>query len=61
MFHAGYIGHSTEVCLVFKNKVQDLIDQKFLSFTEEKPNMSTNPLPTHNGPVTSAVIEEEGT
>lgn len=47
--------------MFFKNKVQDLIYQKILSFTEEKPNVRTNSLPTHNGPEVSAVIEEDGT
>lgn len=61
VFHTGYIGHSTEDFLVFKNKVQDLIYQKIMSFIEENPNIRTNPLPTHNVPAVSAVIKEEGT
>lgn len=58
-FHAGYVRHSTEDCFVFKNKVQDLIDQDILSFTEEKPNLKNNLLPNHGGPTVNTVIEEE--
>lgn len=32
-YHAGYVWNSTKACHVFKNKVQELIDQKFLGFT----------------------------
>ncbi|KAI5389671.1 hypothetical protein KIW84_075099 [Lathyrus oleraceus] len=32
-YHAGYVGHSTEACHVLKARVQELIDQKLLSFT----------------------------
>lgn len=34
-YHAGYIGYSTEACFLFKDKVQDLLDQKFICFTEK--------------------------
>lgn len=61
MFHVRYTGHSTEDYLVFKNKIHDLINQNILCFTEEKPNVRTNPLSTHNGPAVSAIIEEEAT
>lgn len=60
-FHARYIGHSTEDCMIFKNKVQELIDQKLMSFSEEQPNVKTNLLPVHNGPVVNASIEKEHT
>lgn len=36
-----------EGCFVFKNRVQDLIDQNILSFTEEKSKVKENPLPNH--------------
>lgn len=58
-FHVGYIGYSIEDCLTLKNKVQELINQQVLSFSEEKPNMKTNALPNHGGPVVSVVIDEE--
>ncbi|KAI5381491.1 hypothetical protein KIW84_UN0086 [Lathyrus oleraceus] len=32
-YHVGYVGHSTETCHVLKSRVQELIDQKLLSFT----------------------------
>ncbi|XP_050889620.1 uncharacterized protein LOC127094899 [Lathyrus oleraceus] len=48
-FHVGYIRHSTEDCLVLKARVQELIDQKVLSFSEVGPNVITNPLPNHCG------------
>lgn len=57
-FHVGYIGNSTKDFLVFTNKVQELIDQKILSFFEEQPNVKTNHLYVHNG-LTVNVIEEE--
>ncbi|KAK2422280.1 hypothetical protein QL285_032826 [Trifolium repens] len=37
-YHADAEGHSTENCRVFKNKVQELIDKKLLSFKEGEPN-----------------------
>ncbi|WJX35653.1 hypothetical protein P8452_23613 [Trifolium repens] len=37
-YHADAEGHSTENCRVFKNKVQELIDKKLLSFKEGGPN-----------------------
>ncbi|XP_050889924.1 uncharacterized protein LOC127095252 [Lathyrus oleraceus] len=38
--------------------IQDLINQNILTFTEEKPNVKTNPLPNHSGASVNAVIEE---
>ncbi|XP_050915718.1 uncharacterized protein LOC127130797 [Lathyrus oleraceus] len=58
-FHARYIGHSTEDCGALKKRIQELIDQEILSFSEEKPNVKTNPLPNHGGAAVNAVIEEE--
>lgn len=60
-FHASYIWHSTDDCRLFKSRVQQLIDQKILSFFEEGPNIRTNPFPTHDGPMVNVVIEEECT
>lgn len=60
-YHAGYIGRSTEDCWALKYKVQDLINQEILSFSEEKPNVKTNPLPNHGGSAVNAVIKEETT
>lgn len=60
-FHAGHIGHSIEGCFVSKNRVQELIDQDILSFTEEKPNVKTNLLPNHGSLTVNTVLEEEET
>lgn len=59
MFHFEYIGNSIEDFLVFKNKVQELIDQKILSFSKEHPNVRTNPLHVHNESVVNVINEEE--
>ncbi|KAK2428785.1 hypothetical protein QL285_027277 [Trifolium repens] len=38
-FHLGAEGHTIDKCIAFKYKVQELIDQKLLTFKEEgKPN-----------------------
>jgi hypothetical protein len=37
-YHAGTEGHSIDGCRDFKNKVQELIDKKLLSFEEGGPN-----------------------
>lgn len=58
-YHAGYIGNSTEDCWTLKYKVQDLINQEILSFSEEKPNVKMNALPKHGGSTVNVVIEEE--
>ncbi|XP_050919706.1 uncharacterized protein LOC127137279 [Lathyrus oleraceus] len=39
--------------------MQDLINQEILFFSEEKPNMKTNPFPNHGGSAVNAIIEEE--
>ncbi|RDX66435.1 hypothetical protein CR513_54794, partial [Mucuna pruriens] len=48
-YHSGAVGHSTERCWSFKHKVQDLIEAGWLGFEGNKPNIGTNPLPTHEG------------
>ncbi|CAJ2644571.1 unnamed protein product [Trifolium pratense] len=58
-YHFGALGHTIENCKAFKHKVQELIDQKLLSFKEEGPNVKTNPLPGHAGPSVNAVEESE--
>ncbi|KAK2435656.1 hypothetical protein QL285_020699 [Trifolium repens] len=37
-YHTGTEGHSTDNCRTFKNKVQELIEQKLLTFKEGEPN-----------------------
>ncbi|XP_050889350.1 uncharacterized protein LOC127094573 [Lathyrus oleraceus] len=60
-FHAGYIGHSIEDYWALKKRIQELIDQEILSFSEENPNVKTNPLPNHGGSAVNVVVEEETT
>lgn len=47
--------------MLFKVKVQELIDQKLLFFSEVQPNIKTNPLPDHNGHVVNEIVKEENT
>ncbi|XP_050919868.1 uncharacterized protein LOC127137454 [Lathyrus oleraceus] len=58
-YHAGFIGNSTKDCWALKYKIQDLINQEIPAFSEEKPNVKTNPLPNHGGAAANAVVEEE--
>lgn len=48
-------------CYVFKTKVQELIGQKLLTFTEEQSNVKTNPLPSHDGSAINEISEVECT
>ncbi|XP_050894695.1 uncharacterized protein LOC127101344 [Lathyrus oleraceus] len=57
-YHAGFIGHSIENCWALKCKIQDLINQNILTFSEEKPNVKTNPFPNHSSALVNVVIEE---
>ena len=56
-YHGGVPGHSIEKCVAFKHKVQSLIDARQLTFQEDNPNVRTNPLTNHEGPVVNAVEE----
>lgn len=58
-FHARYIRYTVEECHVFKNRVQDLIDQNIMPFTEEKPNAKANPLSNHSNHAVNSIIEED--
>ncbi|XP_050919158.1 uncharacterized protein LOC127136663 [Lathyrus oleraceus] len=53
-FHANSDGHTTENCKVFKLRVQELIDQKILSFADV-PNVGNNPLPKHDSSGVNAI------
>ncbi|XP_050889356.1 uncharacterized protein LOC127094579 [Lathyrus oleraceus] len=57
-YHAGFIGHSTENCWALKCKIQDLINQNILAFSEEKPNVKIKPLLNHNSASVNVEIEE---
>ncbi|KAK2389100.1 hypothetical protein QL285_062721 [Trifolium repens] len=51
-YHNGSLGHNIENCRGFKHKVQELIDQKLLSFKEDEANAAT----FQNGPTSPARI-----
>ncbi|XP_050895562.1 uncharacterized protein LOC127102203 [Lathyrus oleraceus] len=53
-FHANSEGHTIENCKVFKLRVQELIDQRILSF-DDVPNVGNNPLPKHDGSGVNAI------
>ncbi|XP_016679122.2 uncharacterized protein [Gossypium hirsutum] len=58
MYHAGNQGHSTENCLAFKKRVQDLIDADVLRF-DSVSNVTGNPLPNYTGGSVNAVTDED--
>ncbi|KAF5932923.1 hypothetical protein HYC85_029094 [Camellia sinensis] len=45
-FHQQH-GHDTDLCFRLRHEIQDLIDNGVI-LPPEKPNITTNPLPTHN-------------
>ncbi|XP_050916290.1 uncharacterized protein LOC127131407 [Lathyrus oleraceus] len=53
-FYDNSEGHTTENCKVFKLRVQELIDQKILSFADV-PNVGNNPLPKYDGSGVNAI------
>ncbi|PKI73426.1 hypothetical protein CRG98_006196 [Punica granatum] len=47
-FHQGALGHTTDNCWRLREKIQEMIDAKQISFNEMKsPNVLVNPLPDH--------------
>ncbi|XVF69348.1 hypothetical protein PTKIN_Ptkin11bG0074000 [Pterospermum kingtungense] len=61
-YHNGIAGHSIEDCPGLKNKIQNLIDRKIISFNiDEEPSIGKNPLPEHARPsVNMLEFEEDG-
>ncbi|GKV11298.1 hypothetical protein SLEP1_g22563 [Rubroshorea leprosula] len=61
-YHSGGVGHDLENCLALKHCVQDLIDAKELQITSELevvgPNITKNPLPTHDGPTINMIKKD---
>jgi len=55
MYHEGTPGHSIEQCVALKHKVKSLIDAGWLTFQEDVPNVKTNLLANHEGPVVNAI------
>ncbi|XP_050889483.1 uncharacterized protein LOC127094733 [Lathyrus oleraceus] len=58
-FHMGAPGHTLENCFAFQNRVQDLIEAKVVTFTPRRPNVNTNPMPTHGDASVSAIEESD--
>lgn len=54
-FHVGAPGHTIENCYAFQNRVQDLNEAKVVTFTQTRPNIKTNPIPTYGGASVSAI------
>jgi len=54
-YHGKTRGHSTKKCLALKYKVQHLIDARWLTFQEDRPNVKTNPLANHGGGAVNAI------
>ncbi|GKU89516.1 hypothetical protein SLEP1_g3645 [Rubroshorea leprosula] len=65
-YHSGGVGHDLENCLALRHHVQDLIEAKELQIASEPevvgPNITKNPLPTHNGSTINMIEKdfEEG-
>lgn len=58
-YHAGATGHSTDNCLAFKYKIQDLLKAGWINFKENNPNVGDNPLPGHGGSTVNVVEEHQ--
>ncbi|PKI61879.1 hypothetical protein CRG98_017777 [Punica granatum] len=58
-FHQGAPGHTTDNCWRLREKIQDMIDAKQISFNEIRPsNVQANPLPDHgssSGPTVNMI------
>ncbi|XP_075092145.1 uncharacterized protein LOC142172433 [Nicotiana tabacum] len=60
-YHSGVEGHDTESCWTLKRVVENLIEQKRIVLKDEDiPNVTNNPLPTHNnGPIIGMICEDK--
>src|SRR3954469_3396258 len=58
-FHSGAPGHTIEKCRALKYKVQDLLDDKLISFTPTGPNVQNNPMPPHAGTTNAVELCDE--
>ncbi|RDX90187.1 hypothetical protein CR513_27979, partial [Mucuna pruriens] len=57
-YHEGGPSHTTKNCWTLKHKIQDLLEGGWLKFEAKKPNVSTNPLPPHEGASVNALDHE---
>ncbi|PKI67553.1 hypothetical protein CRG98_012137 [Punica granatum] len=59
-FHQGAPGHTLDTCWRLRDKIQEMIDTRQISFNEAKPlNVRANPLPDHGsgpGPSVNMII-----
>ncbi|XP_070047337.1 uncharacterized protein [Nicotiana tomentosiformis] len=56
-YHSGAEGHDTEDCSTLKRAVENLIEQKRVVLRDEEvPNVTNNPLPTHNNGTVIGII-----
>ena len=46
-YHGGIPGQSIEQCLALKSKDQSLVEARWLTFQEDRPNIKTNLLANH--------------
>ncbi|XP_070032739.1 uncharacterized protein [Nicotiana tomentosiformis] len=60
-YHSGAEGHDTEDCWTLKRAVENLIEQKRVVLRDEEvPNVTNNPLPTHNnGTVIGMICDDK--
>ncbi|XP_070055137.1 uncharacterized protein [Nicotiana tomentosiformis] len=60
-YHSGVEGHDTEDCWTLKRAIENLIEQKRVVLRDEEvPNVTNNPLPTHNnGPVIRMICDDK--
>ena len=59
-YHSSNRGHSTKNCIALKQKVQDLIKKRELTFEDEDiSNVNENPLSNHGGPKVNTIESDQ--
>ncbi|XP_070020595.1 uncharacterized protein [Nicotiana sylvestris] len=59
-YHSGAEGHATEVYWTLKSAIENLIEQKRVVLRDEEvPNVTNNPLPSHNNGLVIGMICED--
>ena len=60
-FHSKAPDHDIENCRALKYKVQYFLDTKEIEFTpNSQPNVTQNPMPTHQNPAANSIERHEG-